>query len=109
MLQQTTVTSVLANRRFENFLQEFPNIKTIAIASEEKILRAWEGLGYYNRVRNLQKAAQTVLHDFEGKFPSDAETLETLPGIGRYTAGAVSSFAFDHPAPIVDGNIARGP
>lgn len=107
MLQQTTVASVLANHRFEKFLQEFPDIKTIAIAPEEKILRAWEGLGYYNRVRNLQKAAQAISHDFEGKFPSDAKTLETLPGIGRYTAGAVSSFAFNRPAPIVDGNIAR--
>ncbi|MDB4653214.1 A/G-specific adenine glycosylase [Akkermansiaceae bacterium] len=107
MLQQTTVASVLANRRFEKFLQEFPCIETIAAASEKQILRAWEGLGYYNRVRNLQKTAQALLHDFEGQFPSDAQTLETLPGIGRYTAGAVSSFAFDKPAPIVDGNIAR--
>ena len=107
MLQQTTVASVIANRRFENFLQEFPNIETISVATEEKILRAWEGLGYYNRVRNLQKAAQTILQNHEGKFPSDAETLESLPGVGRYTAGAVSSFAFNHPAPIVDGNIAR--
>ena len=107
MLQQTTVASVIANHRFENFLQEFPNIEAISVSSEEKLLRAWEGLGYYNRVRNLQKTAQTILQDYEGKFPSDAETLETLPGVGRYTAGAVSSFAFDHPAPIVDGNIAR--
>ncbi len=107
MLQQTTVTSVLANRRFENFLDEFPSIEIIANAPEEKILRAWEGLGYYNRVRNLQKAARAVLENFEGTFPSDAATLETLPGIGRYTAGAVSSFAFDQPSPIVDGNIAR--
>lgn len=107
MLQQTTVASVLANHRFERFLQEFPNIEAIAVAPEEKLLRAWEGLGYYNRVRNLQKAAQTVLDDYEGRFPSDPKALETLPGIGRYTAGAVSSFAFDRPAPIVDGNIAR--
>ncbi len=107
MLQQTTVSSVIANRRFERFLEEFPDIEAIAVAPEEKILRAWEGLGYYNRVRNLQKAAQFVLHEFCGNFPSDAATLESLPGIGRYTAGAVSSFAFDRPAPIVDGNIAR--
>jgi A/G-specific adenine glycosylase len=107
MLQQTTVASVLANRRFEKFLEEFPDIETIAAAPEEKILRAWEGLGYYNRVRNLQKAAHAVLTDFKGAFPSDAATLETLPGLGRYTAGAVSSFAFDQPAPIIDGNIAR--
>jgi A/G-specific adenine glycosylase len=107
MLQQTTVASVIANRRFEKFLEEFPDIETIAAAPEAQILRAWEGLGYYNRVRNLQKSAQAVLRDFDGEFPLDAKTLETLPGIGRYTAGAVSSFAFDRPAPIVDGNIAR--
>ena len=107
MLQQTTVASVIANRRFEKFLEEFPDIETIATSPEARILRAWEGLGYYNRVRNLQKSAQAVLSDFDGEFPSDAKTLETLPGIGRYTAGAVSSFAFDRPAPIVDGNIAR--
>ncbi|MFT6864458.1 MAG: A/G-specific adenine glycosylase [Akkermansiaceae bacterium] len=107
MLQQTTVTSVLANRRFERFLDDFPNIEAIASAPEEKILRAWEGLGYYNRVRNLQQAARAVLENFEGTFPVDAATLATLPGIGRYTAGAVSSFAFDQPSPIVDGNIAR--
>ena len=71
MLQQTTVASVLANHRFERFLQEFPNIEAIAVAPEEKLLRAWEGLGYYNRVRNLQKAAQTVLDNYEGRFPSD--------------------------------------
>lgn len=107
MLQQTTVSSVIANRRFEKFLEEFPNIKAISEAPEEKILKAWEGLGYYNRVRNLQKTARFVFHHFSGQFPQDATSLETLPGIGRYTAGAVSSFAFDQPAPIVDGNIAR--
>lgn len=107
MLQQTTVASVLANRRFEKFLAEFPDLETIAAAPEDKILRAWEGLGYYNRVRNLQKAARAVLECFDGQFPSDPATLQSLQGIGRYTAGAVSSFAFDQAAPIVDGNIAR--
>jgi A/G-specific adenine glycosylase len=107
MLQQTTVASILANHRFEKFLAEFPDIQTIAAAPEPQILRAWEGLGYYNRVRNLQRAAQTVLTDFGGTFPPFATQLITLPGVGKYTAGAVSSFAFDHPAPIVDGNIAR--
>jgi len=107
MLQQTTVASVIANRRFEKFLEQFPNLETIATAPEEQILRAWEGLGYYNRVRNLQKTAQAVIDLHEGDFPHDADTLETLPGIGKYTAGAVSSFAFNEPAPIVDGNIAR--
>jgi len=107
MLQQTTVASVLSHQRFEKFLEEFPDIEAIAAASEEEILRAWEGLGYYNRVRNLQKSAQFILDEFNGKFPRHASTLESLPGIGRYTAGAVSSFAFNQPSPIVDGNIAR--
>jgi len=107
MLQQTTVASVIANKRFEKFLNEFPNIQSIAKAPEAKILRAWEGLGYYNRVRNLQRAAQAVIADFDGTFPSQAAQLLTLPGVGKYTAGAVSSFAFDQAAPIVDGNIAR--
>jgi len=107
MLQQTTIASVIANRRFEKFLEEFPEIATMSAASENQILKAWEGLGYYNRVRNLQKAARVVLDHFSGEFPQEASTLETLPGVGRYTAGAVSSFAFDQPAPIVDGNIAR--
>lgn len=107
MLQQTTVSSVLAQRRFEKFLEEFPDLPSIAEAPESAILRAWEGLGYYNRVRNLQKTARAVLEQFDGKFPPDAATLKSLPGIGPYTAGAVSSFAFNQPAPIVDGNIAR--
>lgn len=107
MLQQTTVAAVVANRRFENFLAEFPDFKTIAKAAEPQLLKAWEGLGYYNRVRNLQKTAIEVLESHHGNFPQDAATLETLPGIGRYTAGAVSSFAYDQAAPIVDANIAR--
>lgn len=107
MLQQTTVAAVIANRRFEKFLEEYPDLKTIAKAPEAQLLKSWEGLGYYNRVRNLKKAAVVVLEQFEGEFPKDAMTLETLPGIGRYTAGAVSSFAFGQAAPIVDANIAR--
>ena len=107
MLQQTTVSSVIANRRFEKFLEQFPDVSSIAGATEETILKAWEGLGYYNRVRNLQKTAREILKDHEGRFPRSAAELEQLPGIGKYTAGAVSSFAFNLPAPIVDGNIAR--
>ncbi|MGJ8697184.1 MAG: A/G-specific adenine glycosylase [Verrucomicrobiaceae bacterium] len=107
MLQQTTVASVIANRRFERFTAEFPDIHSIAHAPEEQLLRAWEGLGYYNRVRNLQKAARAVIDNHGGHFPNEASTLEQLPGIGKYTAGAVSSFSFDLPAPIVDANIAR--
>lgn len=107
MLQQTTVASVIANQRFEKFLTQFPTIHSIAQASESTILRAWEGLGYYNRVRNLQRCAQIIISEFGGTFPSDAAQLITLPGIGKYTAGAVSSFAFNQAEPIVDGNIAR--
>ena len=107
MLQQTTVAAVRAGRRYEEFIQTFPNIEAISSASEEAILKAWEGLGYYYRVRNLQKTARTVLSDWEGSFPSGVEDLRSLPGVGPYTAGAVASFAFNEPAAIVDGNVAR--
>ncbi|MBK1834868.1 A/G-specific adenine glycosylase [Roseibacillus ishigakijimensis] len=107
MLQQTTVASVRAGNRFEKFLAEFPNLQSIRDAPEEQLLKAWEGLGYYNRVRNLQKTARAVLADWGGEFPRSAAELETLPGVGPYTAGAIASFAFNEAAPIVDGNIAR--
>lgn len=107
MLQQTTVAAVISNRRFEKFLEEYPNLREIASADEAQLLKSWEGLGYYNRVRNLQKAAKAVLEKYDGLFPLSAVELEALPGIGKYTAGAVSSFAFNQPAAIVDANIAR--
>ena len=107
MLQQTTVGAVLQNRRFERFLSTFPDLASLASATEEELLRAWEGLGYYNRVRNLQKTARAVLEEYGGEFPTDPVLLETLPGVGRYTAGAVATFAFDRSAPIVDANVAR--
>ncbi|MEC8942749.1 MAG: A/G-specific adenine glycosylase, partial [Verrucomicrobiota bacterium] len=107
MLQQTTIGAVIQNRRFERFLEEFPDLRALAGASESELLRSWEGLGYYNRVRNLQKTARTILETHGGVFPADPSVLESLPGIGRYTAGAVASFAFDHPAPIVEANITR--
>ena len=107
MLQQTTVGAVREGRRFEKFLREFPSLAAIASAPEEKLLKAWEGLGYYYRVRNLQKTAQTVIAEWGGVFPQKASDLETLPGVGPYTAGALASFAFNEPAPIVDGNVAR--
>ena len=107
MLQQTTIGAVRANRRFENFLYEFPTLEAIASAPEEKLLKAWEGLGYYYRVRNLQKTALTVISQWGGTFPRTASEIETLPGVGPYTAGAVASFAFNVAAPIVDGNVAR--
>ena len=107
MLQQTTIRAVIQNRRFEKFLDAFPDLQSLARASERDLLRAWEGLGYYNRVRNLQKAALAVISEHEGTFPSTPEGLESLPGVGRYTAGAVASFAFNYPAPVVDANVAR--
>lgn len=107
MLQQTTITSVIKNRRFEKFLKQFPSLEAISSASEESLLKAWEGLGYYNRVRNLQKTAVAVLEDWEGKFPNNIDDLQKLPGIGPYTAAAIASFAFDIPAALVDGNVAR--
>ena len=107
MLQQTTVAAVRAGKRFERFLAQFPTIQVIAEAPEEDLLKAWEGLGYYNRVRNLQKTAIAVLATWGGQFPRRADDLQSLPGVGPYTAGAIASFAFDVPAPIVDGNVAR--
>lgn len=107
MLQQTTVAGVKAGRRFETFLSQFPDLTSVSEASEEELLRAWEGLGYYNRVRNLQKTARVVLAEHGGTFPRSAVELAALPGIGPYTAGAIASFAYDEPAPIVDGNVAR--
>lgn len=107
MLQQTTVKAVCAGGRFELFLGEFPDLGSIAGAPEEQLLRAWEGLGYYNRVRNLQKTARAVLEDWGGLFPRTAQELATLPGVGPYTAGAIASFAFNEAAPLVDGNVAR--
>ena len=105
MLQQTTVAAVIPY--FERWFATFPTIDSLANASEQQVLRAWEGLGYYSRARNLHRAAQTVMQDLGGQFPSDLDALQSLPGIGRYTAGAIRSFAFDLPAPIVEANTER--
>ncbi len=105
MLQQTTVTAVIPY--FERFLNAFPDVTVLASADEQEVLRLWEGLGYYSRARNLRKAAQTIVSEFEGEFPRDVEALQSLPGIGRYTAGAIASFAFDIQAPIVEANTQR--
>ena len=107
MLQQTQIATVLARRYFENWLEKFPTPEVLAAAPEEEILKAWEGLGYYRRARNLQKAAGVIVTEHGGKFPRDLESILALPGVGQYTAGAVASFAFGNQAPIVDGNIAR--
>ena len=105
MLQQTTVAAVVPY--FERFTTRFPTIQSLAEADADEVLRLWEGLGYYSRARNLHRASQAVVNEYAGRFPSDVEVLRTLPGIGRYTAGAISSFAFDQPAAIVEANTER--
>jgi A/G-specific adenine glycosylase len=105
MLQQTTVA--MAAPYFERFTAAFPTVQDLAAASEQTILRMWEGLGYYRRARNLHAAAKRVAAEYGGSFPSDIAALMKLPGIGRYTAGAIASFAFDVPAPIVETNTQR--
>jgi len=105
MLQQTRVDTVIPY--YERFLDWFPTVESLANAPEERLLKAWEGLGYYSRVRNMQKAAQQIMSEFEGKFPSTYEGISSLKGIGPYTAGAISSIAFNIPQPAVDGNVMR--
>ena len=107
MLQQTTVASVLANNRFEKFLREFPDLQAIARAPEQQLLKAWEGLGYYARARNLRKTARALLENHRGRFPRTAAELEALPGIGPYTAAALASIAFADPVPAIDANAVR--
>ncbi|MCL4108422.1 UNVERIFIED_CONTAM: hypothetical protein GTU68_046115 [Idotea baltica] len=107
MLQQTQVATVLNRGFFENWLSKFPNVETLASADEDEILKAWEGLGYYNRARNLQKAAKEIVENHGGRFPEELEGILALPGVGRYTAGAVYSCAFEKSAPVVDGNVVR--
>lgn len=105
MLQQTRVDTVIPY--YERFLDWFPTIKDLANAPEEKLLKAWEGLGYYSRVRNMQKAAQQMMENHGGVFPSSYEEISKLKGIGPYTAGAIASIAFGLPEPAVDGNVMR--
>jgi A/G-specific adenine glycosylase len=105
MLQQTTVAAVIPY--YQRFMGRFPNLKSLAAAEVQDVLSAWEGLGYYSRGRNLHRAAQIVMRDHSGKFPRDVESLRALPGIGRYTAGAIASFAFDESAAILEANTRR--
>ncbi|MBN2321600.1 MAG: A/G-specific adenine glycosylase [Acidobacteria bacterium] len=105
MLQQTQVKSAVPY--FNRFVKRFPDIASLAHASEEEILAIWSGLGYYSRARNLHKAARKIVDCHEGIFPTDYKTVLSLPGIGRYTAGAVCSIAFNQAQPVVDGNIRR--
>lgn len=105
MLQQTRVEAV--KPYFARFMEALPDIKSLAEADEEQLLKLWEGLGYYSRVRNLGKAAQKVMEEYGGEMPSTVEELLKLPGIGSYTAGAISSIAYGKAAPAVDGNVLR--
>lgn len=105
MLQQTQVTTVV--RYFQRFVARFPTIRALAEAPLDNVLRLWQGLGYYSRARNLQLAAKKVMADYGGKLPSTIEELLSLPGVGRYTAGAIASLAFGRRAPILDGNVTR--
>ncbi len=105
MLQQTRIEAVIPY--YTRFLEELPDVAALAAVDEDRLLKLWEGLGYYSRARNLKKAAQTVMRDYGGELPRSAAELRKLPGIGDYTAGAVASIACGMPEPAVDGNVLR--
>ena len=105
MLQQTTVAAVIPY--FERFMAALPTVESLAAVHQDTVLRLWEGLGYYRRARQLHRAAKIIVAEHRGRFPRDAEAIRRLPGIGRYTAGAILSIAFDEPAPILEANSVR--
>jgi A/G-specific adenine glycosylase len=105
MLQQTRVAAVLEHYRV--FLERFPKVQTLAASSEDAVLAAWSGLGYYRRARMLHRCAKEIAENYDGRFPRSARELQTLPGIGRYTAAAIASIAFAEPVAVVDGNVER--
>jgi len=105
MLQQTQVDTVIPY--YKRWFKKFPMVKALASASLDEVLKAWEGLGYYSRARNLHKAAKVIVAKRHGRFPKTFEAIRELPGIGRYTAGAIASIAFDLPYPVLDGNVSR--
>lgn len=105
MLQQTRTETV--REYFRRWMDQFPTIKDLAQASEEQVLRAWQGLGYYSRARNLHKAARQIMVEWAGRMPAEKKALAALPGIGPYTVGAILSMAFGQPVPAVDGNLLR--
>ncbi len=107
MLQQTQIATVLGRGFYTRFLETFPDVESLAAADDERLLKAWEGLGYYRRVRMLRETARAVIGEHGGAFPTELEALMKLPGVGRYTAGALRAFAFGLPAAVVDGNVAR--
>jgi A/G-specific adenine glycosylase len=105
MLQQTQVDTVIPF--FLRFVEQFPSVHDLAAADLQKVLKAWEGLGYYSRAKNLHKAANLVVNEYGGKLPQSYEELQKIPGIGPYIAAAITSIAFEHPVPVVDGNVLR--
>ncbi len=105
MLQQTRAAAVIPY--YDRFMRELPTVEALAACDEERLLKLWEGLGYYSRARNLKRCAQVVVEEHGGKFPHTAAALKKLPGVGPYTAGAVASIAFHQPEPAVDGNVLR--
>ncbi len=105
MLVQTTVAAVIPY--FERFLGRFPDVASLAAADEADVLKAWEGLGYYRRARQLHAAARMIVSEYNGTIPADPDAVRSLPGVGRYIAGAILSFAFDRPEPIVEANSQR--
>jgi A/G-specific adenine glycosylase len=105
MAQQTRIATVIPY--YEAFLRRFPDVTSLASASRDEVLKAWEGLGYYGRARNLHRAAIEVRERFGGRLPQDPEDLRSLPGVGPYTAGAIASIAFGRPEPAIDGNVRR--
>ena len=105
MLQQTRIEAVIPY--YERFLAELPDVAALAAVDDDRLMKLWEGLGYYSRARNLKKAAQQVIERFGGALPATVEELRSLPGIGDYTAGAIASLAFHQAEPAVDGNVLR--
>ena len=105
MLQQTQVAQVIPY--YEKFLEQFPTVRQLAQAPLTVVLDSWAGLGYYSRAKNLHAASKKIVEEHSGKIPDQVEKLLQLPGIGRYTAGAIASIAYDRPAPILDVNVLR--
>ncbi|PIE81852.1 MAG: A/G-specific adenine glycosylase [Chloroflexi bacterium] len=105
MLQQTQITTVIPY--YERWLARFPTVQDLAAASLDDVLKLWEGLGYYSRARHMHATAQMIVAEWNGRFPTTAADLQTLKGIGRYTAGAIASIAFNQPTPVLDGNVTR--
>lgn len=105
ILQQTRIAQGISY--YFRFIERFPDVKSLAVANEDEVLKYWQGLGYYSRARNLHASAQTIVNDFNGEFPSDFKQIKSLKGVGDYTAAAIASIAFKLPYAVVDGNVYR--